>query len=692
MVQLPPTTLSPLRKISLLTGWQVRDFLPDTASPADLSCSALDTTDWLSAPVPGDVNAVLVAAGRMPDPHFGDNARQCYWVSAREWCYRVEFAHTPAAAQCDLCLEGVDGHADLFLNGAPLGRLENAFRPYRFNVTGKLRSDAPNVLLLRFQAIDAVMGGPRTDELGGWGDRRTLMRKAQYSFGWDWALPLPSIGIAGGVWLEEHAGPRLLDVAVQPFMSGRLDWKFAVNTAARDAGYALLLRVHGHGAALEQRIERPDRVKSHVTVQIDNPRLWWPNGMGEQPLYDYEVELLVGGTVVERRGGRLGIRETRILEEPFTEDAGPGIAFWLEINRQRVFCKGGNCIPSELWPATATEEQYRFYLHKTAEAHFNMLRIWGGGIYERDLFYDLCDELGIMVWQDFMFASAGYPLERLRHEIIVEAEHQLTRLRNRPCIVLWCGGNEDVYSWRLPDEQRVNAMTDSGVYSADSGEVDRLRDDPQLYSMILRGTVSRLGLGVPFVESSPMSHEDYGNAPESGNCHISNDGRAPGQVAVTYGQERLHGERVWSNSADVAVGPVETVRFARLPAETMALQPGDYLFIDALLDGHPLPRITYFPRQWKEIAWPEPHCRLALREQHADAGGWRTSLELTTDAYARFLHLNVSEDRGQHWWDDNWFDLCAGASREVTVRSSWPLTLDEITIGHWRTRWGGSAQ
>ncbi len=505
-------------------NWKVTDTAPGAGAAAAFSRPGLDTSVWLAIPVPGDVNAALVAAGRMPDPHFGDNARRCYWVTARDWWYRLEFREpTPAPGlRRELCLDGVDGFADLWLNGEKIARLENAFRPYRIEVGDRLKAGEPNVLLLRFQSVDSVLGGPREDELGGWGARRTRMRKPQFSFGWDWSLPLPSLGLAGGARIERHAGPRLLDVSARTFASGRVDFSFRVNTAARDAGGRVRLRITGPGFSREEVIERPGRVNSYTTVRIPNPKLWWPNGLGKAALYDYEALLEIGGSLADRRAGRFGLRESRIVEEPFTPAAGPGFSFWLELNGRRVFCKGANWVPLGIWPGAVGDEPYRFYLRKAAEAGFNMLRVWGGGIYERDLFYDLCDELGIMVWQDFMFASAAYPLERLRDEIIAEAEHQIRRLRSRPCLALWCGCNEDTFSWALLDEQ-AGASADTGVYSdADpDAERRRWRDDPQLYSMILRGLVGRHGLGAPYVESSPQSREDAGNMPESGNCHIS---------------------------------------------------------------------------------------------------------------------------------------------------------------------------
>ena len=847
------------------SDWRFTDFAPDAGDPQALSQVGLDTATWHALSLPGDVNAALVRDDRMPDPHYADNARQCYWVTAREWWLRAEFA-CPAeqlGRHADLCLDGVDGHADVYLNGQLLGRTENAFRLHRFDVSGLLQPDQPNVLALRFRSIDQVMGGPRADELAGWRRRRVLMRKPQFSFGWDWSLPLPSIGVMGGVWLEHHGGPRLVDVSVQSHLSGRLDWKFRVNTAARDAGYHLDIRVQGHGADVAARVERPGRCYSHLSLDIPDPALWWPNGLGEPALYDYAVDLVVGGQVVESRAGRLGIREVEILEEPFTPEAGPGISFWLKVNGQRVFCKGGNWIPLELWPAEATDEQYDFYLHKTAEANFNMLRIWGGGIYERPIFYDLCDELGIMVWQDFMFASAGYPVDLLRQEIIAEAQYQLRRLRNRPCITLWCGCNEDVYSWSLPNEEAESrAMADTGVYSESGGDlqVNRLRDDPEIYTMILRGLTDKLGLGVPYVESSPQSHEDAGNLPESGNHHLScwkwalfesqghpeqfrkhfdvvqsydsefciqgpcnvetlrsflpaashwppddmwiyhiqrghanlphyeqtlriagaifgeinslqeyvkhgqathvemmrgefesarrdrpnnggammwmyndcwptsnwsiidyyrrpkpsyyaakracapqlpiimerrgeigfffsNDGAAPVQATIRFGQAGLDGRELWAQEQSVRVGPVETARLHTVRREDLGGEPGSYLFAAATVDGRELPVVTFFPDGWKEIPWPAVAPRLELLRQERQGEGWLTEVRVAAEAYTRLCHLLIPEEAGAWWLDDSFFDLPAGASRTVAVWSERPFAVEGVRVGDWHTTW-----
>ena len=593
---------------ALNRGWKFIAFEPGGGDPLALSAAALDTSSWQPLDLPGDVNAALVRDGRMPDPDVGDNGRRCYWVTGREWWLRREFVCEER--KCDersvLCCDGIDGHVDLYLNGRALGRMENTFRPHRFDVKGVL-ADGPNVLLMRFQAIDDVLGGPRSDELAGWRERRALMRKPQFAFGWDWAPTLPGIGVMGGVWLEQGSGPRLLDASVRTHCSGRLDFKFRVNVAARDAGCHLRLKITGHGVEVEERVGRPGRCFSHKSVQIDHPALWWPRGMGAPALYDYTVALVVDGGVVETRSGRLGIREMAVEEDPFTPEAGPGISFWLTVNGRRVFCKGANWVPLHKWPAEVAAESYRFYVGKAAEAGFNMLRVWGGGLYERDVFYDLCDEAGIMVWQDFMFASAGYPVDRLREEIIAEATHQIRRLRNHACIALWCGCNEDVYSWVLPEDAdrssagdllagsvghagetpAAGAMADTGAHSEpEEAAVNRLRDDPQIYTMILRGLVSKMAQGAPYVESSPQSYEDSGNAPESGNSHLSCWKYALFVCRDRTERFRKHFERVQSFDSEFCIqGPCNAQTLHEFLPEGH-LWPPDDVWVYHLQRGH----------------------------------------------------------------------------------------------------------
>ena len=484
-----------------------------------------DTNDegWLPVSVPGDVNASLLEHGKIPDPHYDTQARQLYFITSKEWWYVLQF-DVPAESSKKpfLVFEGIDGTADIWLNNIKLGVAKNAFHPYKFNVTDILK-DRGNLLYLRFQSVDELLGGERLHELTGWGSRRAFLRKPQYNFGWDWSLPLPSIGLCGDVYIEKDATFKLVNHSIQAFKSGRVDFTFEVTDPALKAGYVIQLNVNGHGSQINKTISR-DAHRSYISLQIPNPRLWYPNGYGHPDLYNYTIELVVDSRIVDSKEGRFGVREVKTIENPFTAEAGPGYSFQIVVNNEPVFCKGSNWIPCEIWPGTVKPEQYEFYLRKARNANFNMLRVWGGGIYEKDRFYDLCDEMGIMVWQDFMFASTGYPVDTLRDEIIAEADYQIKRLRNHPSITLWCGMNEDVYSWSYPGTSDISIQADNETQKLrkDKWYVNRNTDDPVILTMILRGMVSKNGLGVPYVESSPQSpYDDVGNWPYSGNSHIS---------------------------------------------------------------------------------------------------------------------------------------------------------------------------
>lgn len=565
-------------RINLNEEWRFRSEAPDGVEEAEDASSA-----WRTLSLPGDINAALVRDGVIPDPHIGANGREAYWISSKVWLLERQFRYDGESKHLDLCLDGVDGPAEIFLNGECLGTVRNAFHPHRFAIEDRIKER--NTLTIRFLCLEKELGSERVDELAGWPKRRVLLRKPQFNFGWDWALPLPSIGIMGGVWLEAHDGARIRDLAIDARLDGRVDIKLDVSAAAK-VGCSLELSIRGHGYESTRSVELSS-CRSYLSIQVPDPKLWWPNGMGEAALYEYSARLLRNSEALDTRSGRFAFRKVEIDEAPFTEDAGSGMSFWLKINGRRVFCKGGNWIPLELWPAEVRDEQYRFYLGKAADAHFNMLRVWGGGIYERDIFYDLCDQLGIMVWQDFMFASAGYPEDVLRPFVIREAEYQIRRLRNRPSVVLWCGCNEDVFSWSAKTaENDGDYHTDEMPVPDDGFHVDRMRDDPRLYTMLLRGLVSKHGQGVPYVESSPMSHDDQGNSYQSGNAHLSSWKYALFQTDGKPRRFREHFERAISFDSEFCIqGPCSEETLRRFLTSEHAWPPDD-VWIYHIQRGH----------------------------------------------------------------------------------------------------------
>jgi len=407
---------------------------------------------WLPASVPGTVHQDLLAAGRIPDPFVGLNERDVQWVGEADWLYRCAFDLDPAfldAAQLDLCLDGLDTFATVWLNGQQILSSDNMFIPQRLSVTGLLRPGQNELRLLFESALRR--GQQRQAEysvLTAWnGDfSRLYVRKAQYAFGWDWGPCL----ITAGPWL-----PIRLEAYTQ-----RIDEINCPVEVALDLGHATLpvtmTLAGGDGAGLAVRLElfSPDNDMVDAAMlpiagnqlehrfEVAAPQLWWPRGSGEQPLYRLVATLQQGDETLDRHELRLGLRRLRLVQEPLADE--PGTTFLFEVNNRPIFCGGANWIPDDSFLPRITPERYRAQVQAAADANMNMLRVWGGGIYESDAFYDACDELGLLVWQDFAFACGIYPaLDWFQASVKAEAEAAVRRLRHHPSLALWCGNNED---------------------------------------------------------------------------------------------------------------------------------------------------------------------------------------------------------------------------------------------------------
>lgn len=559
------------------------------------------STRWRPVAVPGDVNDALRRSGELPDPHVGVQFQAYFPNSAKCWICRREFTAPEFRENAELIFEGLTGVAEIRLNGSVLGVARNAHYPHRFEVGGLL-VPGTNTLEVRFEAMEQSVGQPRRDGFG-WGNERTLLRTPQFTFGWDWAVAVPSIGISGAVRIECDNRLRWVNVNCRTPEIGRADFFFEVSHAAREAGYSVELHLYGHGTDIRRTvsgnlevpkwaIEEGGIFSQHrmfASVSVPDAKAWWPNGAGEPALYDWEAALIVDGTVADHASGKFGFRTVRVTENPFRPESGPGFSYELVVNGHPVFIKGANWVPVELWPATADDRKYRRLLQLARDAGFNMLRVWGGGIYERDIFYELCDEYGIMVWQDFMFASNAYPAGLLREEIKTEAEYQLKRLRIHPCIVHWCGINEDIFAWSYPGCGRQKGMVqaDIGDYSGTGSW--QLHDDPEIFSMILRGLTGLLGNGVPYIESSPASHGDCGNLPQSGNCHFT----CTNQVRNKPEAFREHFTQICSFNSEFGVQGPDSAAATRqfLGAENCAAWPPAHpdVWVAHLQRGHGSP-------------------------------------------------------------------------------------------------------
>lgn len=430
--------------------------------------------EWLPAQVPGGVHTDLMAAGRIADPFLGDEELRAQWVAERDWEYRRHFvvdASVAAEEHLALVFDGLDTLADVRLNGAPVGSADNMFREWRWDVTGRLLAGDNEVTVLFHSAVrrgaemDAVrpLDRPKETLPGG-----PYLRKAPCHFGWDWGPKLPNAGMWQEVRLEGWGVGRLDDVRIEQAVDGD-------QSRAGVSARVEIQRAPGDAVKLDASIRlkhpngRVDVARSTVaagqstavlSIEVADPELWWPNGIGKQPLYRVEVELAAGDRTLDVRSYQVGLRTLELRRQP--DEWGESFTF--VVNEVPIFAKGSNWIPADSFPARVTPARLEALLGAAAATNHNMVRVWGGGYYETETFYDLCDRFGILVWQDFMFACSVYPLTdpEFLANLEVEVREQVRRLRHRACLALWCGNNEmergwTNWGWTRPENEDLRA-------------------------------------------------------------------------------------------------------------------------------------------------------------------------------------------------------------------------------------------
>jgi beta-mannosidase len=437
--------------------------IPDTekvAAAIDLNGAwqfkATDESVWLDACVPSTVHSDLIRGGRLEEPFYRDNEFKAQWVEKKEWEYRRAFrvdesflAHGAIVLDC----RGLDTIAEIYVNGSLVARTRNMFVEYEFDVKSLLRV-GENEIHIVFRSIlewnkQQVAQEPRViweDEKGNY----YCARKSGTDFGWNWGLRLLGCGIWRPIRLAAYNTARITALWVRQDLRDPNRAMIEVNaeiehSSAREL--ALEIQVLLDGKVVSQTTIPAASEKIQAQIAIDNPRLWWPNGWGEPTLYTVVATLKTSAANVHTRRIRIGLRTIELVQERDER----GQTFGFKINGHLIFCKGANWIPAGALKDRLTVAHYRHLLSICQETHMNMLRVWAGGIYEPDCFYDLCDDLGIMLWHDFMFASGPYfanasYLENVRDEIA----NVVRRLRHHPSIVLWCGNNEqesDMPKW-----------------------------------------------------------------------------------------------------------------------------------------------------------------------------------------------------------------------------------------------------
>lgn len=414
---------------------------------------------WYDATVPGNIHDDLLANELIPDPFYSDNEKLVQWVTDSVWEYRVLFDGSCGSGETyshnELVFEGLDTYAEVYLNGKQLTAssdeklANNMFRTWRFSLSDKLK-EMDNELIVRFlpsAPFDSVAASKLPYKLP---DNRVFTRKAQYESGWDWGPKLNTCGIWKNVYIEswndlkindfyvkdtepsyEPDRPWIAEVEVEILSDKKLTTKLQLNITDKD-GYSQEIE---HKAKLHKGLNTVI-----VPVTIENPKLWWPNGAGEAHLYYFSLGMAGMSTPMVHAHG---LRTVELVQK----NDSIGQSFQFKVNGKTLFMRGADWIPASSSPGTMArsegDDRYAELIKQAKDANMNMLRVWGGGYYEHDAFYDYCDQMGLLVWQDFMFACNIYPGDQeFMDNVKIEAEEQVKRLRHHACIATWCGNNE----------------------------------------------------------------------------------------------------------------------------------------------------------------------------------------------------------------------------------------------------------
>ncbi|GGI56539.1 beta-mannosidase [Winogradskyella haliclonae] len=407
------------------------------------------TTDtlWQSATVPGNIFSDLLEHQLIEDPFVGDNEKKVQWVSDTDWEYKTTFSvdeKTLEKKHLELSFEGLDTYAFVYLNDSLILKTSNAFRSFDVNVKPILK--AKNELRILFESTskqEAVEKEKLDYELPE--GERIFTRKAQFQYGWDWGPKLNISGIWRPIKLVAWNDFKIENSNIKHFelndsiskLVAELEYDSNLN---KDIVYEVFVN-----DSLYRGIKfNPSNYNPGIPFEIKNPKLWWPHNLGEPYLYDIKIVVKDGEKILDSMSTKYGIRDIELV----TEKDSIGESFYFKVNGQPVYAKGANYIPQNSLQNKVTDRHYKKLLNDVVDANMNMLRVWGGGIYENNIFYNLCDEKGILVWQDFMFACAMYPgdddfLENIKQEAV----GNLKRLRNHASIALWCGNNENSEGW-----------------------------------------------------------------------------------------------------------------------------------------------------------------------------------------------------------------------------------------------------
>lgn len=511
--------------IELGGPWKIQHFEPGEKPALELAAPGLDDRYWLGADVPGDVHSALIRRGIIDSPYYGHNDAKCRWIERKEWWYRTTFTletrPDPATGErAELVFEGLDTFATVFVNGHEVGKTANMLMSHAFDVTRIVRSGW-NSLAVKFDPLHLHHWDKEQFEWSSYTKERPWLRKAAMNFGWDWGPRLVTVGVWGKVRLDLRQLAKLESVYAYTasLAEDRGEAVLVVEAETR----ALASGVHAEvelrlldaeGQAVAKTVQPVEesrkslytgrRAKTAAELRVPAPCLWWTHDLGEPYLYRLEVVLRAEGREVDRYVQSFGIRTVELA----LRDEADNRSFTFVLNGVKIYAKGANWIPADHMIGAIPEGRYRELVELSVLGHMNMLRVWAGGIYEKDVFYEECDRQGVLVWQDFAFANALFPdfnrdfMENVRQEVA----DNVRRLRNRASLALWCGNNE--IDWLVDMKSAAGDIT--GPFYGES-----------IYHELIPELLEELDPERPYWPSSPYGAEDGfdANDPGTGDRH-----------------------------------------------------------------------------------------------------------------------------------------------------------------------------
>lgn len=649
--------------------------------------------NWYPAVVPGTVHTDLIRNNKIEDPFFRLNERNMQWIDKEDWIYRTTFTLSPDLKDkenIDLFFEGLDTYADVSLNGVRILSANNMFRGWRIPVKKYLK-EGQNTLEIYFNSPIKVdipkwdsipyhyEAGNDQSENGGLFDKKVSVfaRKAGYHYGWDWGPRLVTSGIWRPVWLEGWNSARIDNVFIRQQKVTKalasLCGIVEVETDKDISSTNLMIKDEASGKILAQKTVALRKGKNMVQLpfSIKHPELWWCNGLGNPHLYKFSTTLTTNKKIVDIQENKVGLRSIRLIHKPDKY----GQSFYFELNGVPVFMKGTNYIPQDVFLTRVTPEQYKKTIQDAVDVNMNMIRVWGGGIYENDLFYDLCDEKGLLVWQDFMFACSLYPAEgALLENIRQEAIYNVKRLRNHPCIALWCGNNECNDAWfnwgYRKRYHRQNPEWEAKIWKQFNDQ----------YFDVLPKVVKEFDPDASYTPSSPFGLRGQGSDDHNGDLHywevwqgikpVSAFNHQKSRFFSEYGFQSFPDiesvkryapkEEDWSITSDVMMSHQRGGELANTRMEKIMLEeyrkPKDFasfLYMSQVLQGDVIKTAMEAHRRqkpycWGSLVWQHNDCWPVASWSSRDYyGRWKAQHYFTRKSFADILVSPVSQDNGK---------------------------------------------